>query len=55
MTTDDWKRALESAQRALSKIGATAEATGASIDEAAKKLRETAHGLNINMVQTIIN
>lgn len=47
MTDNDWKRALESATKALSKIGAAAEATGASIDEAAKKLRETAHCCNM--------
>ena len=47
MTNDDWKRALDSVQRTLSRLGSTAEATGVAIDEAAKKFRETAHGLNM--------
>lgn len=47
MTENDWARALEVMQRTLSKLGASAEATGASIEQAAKKFRETAHGYNV--------
>lgn len=47
MTENDWARALEVMQRTLSKLGASAEATGVSIEQAAKKFRETAHGYNV--------
>ena len=47
MTENDWARALEVMQRTLSKLGASAKATGVSIEQAAKKFRETAHGYNV--------